>query len=261
MKKQASPVPSPRAAALSQSASRFSAGATSTWQYIVGNSPRLAVAGRRASSATHEAAPLALPSAPGARRVAVEPQRAVGLSVPAAEPDTLRQVGWREANRAVGMSTKRKYNLLGIGFGPKVSVFETEKVKLPVYQETNRHKRYYAAVKAENVARIKREGFQPEPGEGTAPKTIEQFNARGHSYFFGSEAGAQSYAKANLKGSYAIIAFVMPEYQDFTPDMAASPEVGKPSKAQLLRTAQHIPAQSIRGAKTSVVAKEIQAEH
>ena len=246
MKKQAPPAPTPRAAALSQSASRFSAGATSAWQHIAGNSPRLA-AGPRKPGEVRVAAPLASP--PSASHVALEPQRVAEQVAPAPTPETIRQVGWREVNRAVGMSTKRKYRVLGIGFGPKVPVFETEKVELPVYQETDRNRQYYAAVKVEEVDRVEREGFQPESGEGTAPKTTEQFNMRGHVYFFGSEAGAQSYAKANKKGKYAIIAFVMPDYQDFTPDPAAGPEVAQLGKTQLLRTAKHIPAQSIRSTK------------
>ena len=130
MKKQAPPVPTPRAAALSQSASRYTAGAASVWQNIAGNSARLADANRRAKGPDY--APLApgqvaAPEAPNRRLTA--PTLAPGQQP---EPEkTIRQVGWREVERAVGVNTKRKYSFLGIGFGPKVSVFETEKV--PVF--------------------------------------------------------------------------------------------------------------------------------
>lgn len=254
MKKQASPAPTPRAAALSQSASQYSAGATSAWQNIAGNSPRLAAASHRAPNAAREAAPLTPPAAPGASRVAMEPQRVAGLAAPATEQETVRQVGWREVDRAVGMSTKRKHTLFGIGFGLKVPVFETEKVKLPVYQETDRNKRYYAAVKKEVSATIKRTGFEATSGgNGTSlavvPQSIEQFNSRGGIYFFGTELSARSYSKTAIDGDYAIVEFVMPEYQEFTPDVASNPGTTKWDKTHAMRTTQGIPAACIKNVK------------
>ncbi|OUJ74813.1 hypothetical protein [Hymenobacter crusticola] len=240
MKKQASPVPTPRAAALSQSASQYAAGAASAWQNIAGNSSRLADANRRANGpgyaplAPGQAAP---PEAPNRRLTA--PSRTTRAPGQRPEPqETIRQVGWREVDRAVGMSTKRKYNLFGIGFGPKVPVFETEKVKLPVYQETDRNKRYYAAVKQENVARIKREGFEPEFGaiSAAAPKTVGQFNSQGHIYFFSNEISARDYGQKNIDGDYAVVEFVMPEYQECMPNSE-----GEFSAAKLY-TAQSIAA-------------------
>ncbi len=242
MKKQASPTPTPRAAALSQSASRFSAGVTSAWQNIANKSPRLAAAGSREPGAARTAAPFAPPNAPGASRVALESQRVLHVEAPAAKPETIRQVGWREVDRAVGMSTKRKYSLLGIGFGPKVPVFETEKVKLPVYQETDRNKRYYAVVKAEEVDQVKWEGFRPEfgsNGASPAPKTVKQFNAQGSIHCFNSEAEARIYGQKDIDGDYAIIAFVMPEYQNFTMHPSEL------SNSTTVRITQTIPADCI----------------
>ena len=252
MKKQASPAPTPRAAALSQSASHYSAGATSAWQRIVGNSPRLAAA-NRAPSAVRTATPLVPPAAPGASRIALEPQRAAGLVEPAAEQETVRQVGWREVDRAVGVSTKRKYSVFGIGFGPKVPLFETEKVKLPVYQETNRNKRYYAAVKAADADRAKREGLRAEPARkpANAARTIEQFNGRARTLFFTTEAGAHSYGKASLAADYAVLEFVMPEYQEFVPGTQASTpgQVGPLGASHAMHTAQAIPASCIKAVR------------
>lgn len=251
MKKQASPAPIPRAAALSQSASRFSAGATSAWQNIASKSPRLAAASRREPGAARTAAPLAPPSAPGASRVALEPQRTLHAVAPAAEPETIRQVGWREIDRAVSMSTKRKYSVFGIGFGPKVPVFETEKVKLPVYQETDRNRRYYAAVKAEDVDRIKREGFQAkESRHGASPKTVEQFNLQEHIYFFSSEANARIYGQKNAISKYAVIEFALPEYHEFTLGLKDGSIIEK-----AMRAIQNIPADCIKSTKIGSVSK------
>lgn len=245
MKKQASPAPTPRAAALSQSASRFSAGATSAWQHIAGNSPRLAAAGPRKPGVGRVAAPLASP--PDAGRVALEPQRVAERVAPAAAPETIRQVGWREEDRAVGLRTERKYSLLGIRFGPQVPVFETEKVRLPVYQETDREKRYYAAVKAEEVARIKREGFKAalkNAGANTISQTIEQYNSQGYTYFFSSEASARNQGNKSIEGDYAIIEFCIPEYHIFTPSPSS-----RSGNAKTMRTAQDISSECIRGTK------------
>jgi hypothetical protein len=223
MKKQIPPAPTPRAAALSQSASRFSAGATSAWQNIAGNSLRLAAASRRLlPGAARVAAPLSPP--PGTSRVALEPQRLAEQVAPAAAPETIRQVGWREEDRAVGMSTKRKYSLFGVGFGPKVPVFETKKVKLPVYQETDREKRYYTVADATNATRVRREGLHPASasfGKRATPRSMEQFNAQGSLQFFASEAAARRYAQESGMVDYIIIPFVIPEYQIFTPDITA----------------------------------------
>jgi hypothetical protein len=227
MKKQVSPVPTPRAAALSQSASRYAAGAAYAWQNIAGNSARLADANRRVNASGH--APLAPgqagpPESPN-RRLTARPTLAPGQRP---EPEeTIRQVGWREVERAVGVSTKRQYNFLGIGFGPKVPVVETEKVTVPVYQETDRNKRYYAAVKQEDVARIKREGLRAEFSSSDiratgAPSTIKEFNSRGHIGFFNSEASANSYGEQNINGEYEIVEFVMPEYHNFTYDIKSN---------------------------------------
>jgi hypothetical protein len=252
MKKPASPAPTPRAAALSQSASRFSAGATSAWQNIAGNSPRLAAAGPRQPGAVRGAAPLASPTAPGASRAALETQQVAEQVAPATAAETIRQVGWREVDRAVGMSTKRKYSVFGVGFGPKVPVFETEKVKLPVYQETDREKRYYAAVKAEDVARIKREGFQAEASsKSAAPKTIKQFNSDGHICFFNTEANARSYGQKDIEGNYAIVEFVMPEYHDFVLDSNNEMEetVFKSNKSKPMQMKPTILAECIKHVK------------
>jgi hypothetical protein len=150
--------------------------------------------------------------------------------------------------------TKRKYNLFGIEFGPKVPAFKTERVIVPVYQETDRHKPYYAAVKQENLARIKREGFQPEfGGNGTGvvatPQTVEQFNSQGHIYFFSSEASARNYSQKNMDGDNSIVEFVIPEYQDFTSDLENHFSSSNQSEIHTLRTAQSIPATSIKGVK------------
>lgn len=245
MKKQASPTPTPRAAALSQSASRFSAGATSAWQNIAGNSPRLAAAGPRQPGAARVAAPLSPP--PGTSRVALEPQRLAEQVAPAAAPETIRQVGWREQEQAVSMSTKRKYSVFGVGFGPKVPVFETDKVKLPVYQETDRNKRYYAVVKAEDIKQIKREGLKSalkNSGANTITQTVEQYNSQGHTYFFGSESSARSQGHKSIEGDYAIIAFCMPEYHTFIPGLSGGSDNNK-----TMRTAQDIPSECIRETK------------
>ena len=254
MKKQAPPAPTSRAAALSQSASRFSAGAASTWQSIAGKSPRLAAAGRPAPGAARSFAPLAQPTAPGANHVAMEPQRLAEPVAPAAAPETVRQVGWREIDRAVGVSTKRKYSLFGLGFGPKVPVFETEKVKLPVYQETDRQKRYYAVVKQEDVARIKREGLIAQSGDKSLVplQTIKQYNTRGQVYFFSDKTAALSYGRKNIDGNCAIVEFVLPEYQEFMPDLSADSKDSRVSKTPALQTsAQSILVEHIKAITAS----------
>lgn len=242
MKKQAPPTP--RAAALLQSSSRFSAVATLAWQHIAGNSPRLV-------SAARVAAPLVPPAAPGARRVAPESQRLAEPVAPAAAPETIRQVGWREVDQAVGMSTKHKYSIFGFGFGPKVPVFETEKVKLPVYQETNRKKRYYAVVKVTDIARIRREGLLPAsvyPGKKTTEQTIEHLNTNGYLQFFASEAAARRHAQDSGASNYTVLPFVMPEYQELIPHSAAPTTTGQaPSFSRAaLRTTHGVSPELIR---------------
>ncbi|MGI4743380.1 MAG: hypothetical protein ACRYG7_50150 [Janthinobacterium lividum] len=184
--------------------------------------------------------------------MALEPQRALHAVTPTAAPETIRQVGWREVDRAVGMSTKRKYSLFGVGFGPKVPVFETEKVKLPVYQEADRNKRYYAAVKAEDVDRIKREGFTTMQGSKdrglSSLQMVKQYNAKGQICFFSSEANALNYTRKNIDENYAIVAFVLPEYQEFTSYVSASLDTVETSGAPALQiSAQNILAKHIKG--------------
>jgi hypothetical protein len=252
MKKQASPVPIPRAAALSQSASRYAAGAASAWQNIADNSARLADANRRASGPGY--APLApgQPAPPDDNQHRLTgPARATLSPGQQPEPEeTIRQVGWREVEQAVSVSTKRKYNFFGIGFGPKVPVFETEKVKLPVYQETDRNKRYYAVVQAKNIDQIKREGFQVEASDKrAAPMTIGQFNSRGSICFFSNEANAYDYGQKNNGNGYVMVEFTVPEYQEFTADAKSVFEAVKADKKWAIRASQKVPADCIRRIK------------
>ncbi|TDN38656.1 hypothetical protein E4631_22310 [Hymenobacter sp. UV11] len=247
MKKQMSPVPTARAVALSQSASRYAAGSASAWQNIVGNSARLADANRpgRAPLAHGQATP---PDDIHGRLTA--PILALGQQP---EPQgTIQQVGWRQVEQAVSVSTKRKYNFLGIEFGPKISVFGTEIVNLPVYQETDRNKCYYAAVKQDDVAQIKHEGFKAEFGDTDkviALKTVKQFNSHGNIFFFNSETNARDYARNIIDGKSAIVEFVMPEYHDFIPFSDTEYKFAKSISQIELCTTQTIPAMHIKHIK------------
>ena len=169
---------------------------------------------------------------------------------PGAPPTTAR-VGFREVDKATGAKTKGKYGFWIFRFGPKVTTFTTEKVKLPVYKENDREKRYFSAVKQTSVASIQNSGFKTVfggngNGSVSTPLNVGQFNSRGHIYFFNKESNARVYGKNNVDGDYAIIEFVMPEDQEFTPDPESGFSAEKLSETQALRTNQDIPANCIK---------------